>query len=110
MGFTPNCYELVSDFVTGNFVIGRFKNKPPNYKITRLQNQKRETATLPLPQKSAQLCSAGRRGRLSLRKHLYAALPAPFTSSVFWLPTFTLTCFGLASAFLARRMFSTPLS
>ena len=41
---------------------------------------------------------------------LYAALPAPLASRVFWLPTLTLICLGLASAFLARLIFSIPLS
>jgi hypothetical protein len=44
----------------------------------------------------------------------YAAWLALFgclLSIVFWLlPTFTLICFGLASAFLASVTFSTPLS
>jgi len=40
----------------------------------------------------------------------YAALPRTLASRVFSLPTFTLICLGLASAFLARVIFSTPLS
>ncbi len=40
----------------------------------------------------------------------YAALPGAFISRVFSLPTFTLICLGLASAFLARLIFSMPLS
>src|ERR1700720_2962347 len=41
---------------------------------------------------------------------LYAALTEATASRFFSLPTFTLICVGLASAFLARLIFSTPLS
>src|SRR5580704_6399361 len=40
----------------------------------------------------------------------YAALPEAMASRVFSPPTLTLICVGLASAFLARLIFSTPLS
>ena len=44
----------------------------------------------------------------------YAALLGPLASKVlsaaFSLPMFTLICFGLASAFLGRATFNTPLS
>ena len=40
----------------------------------------------------------------------YAALPGPLASIDFSLPTFTLICFGLASAFLGNVIFRTPLS
>src|SRR5260370_33478550 len=46
-------------------------------------------------------------------QHLYAALLGPLLSIVFcpalW-PAFTLICLGLASAFLGRVIFKTPLS
>ena len=38
----------------------------------------------------------------------YAALPGALASSTFSPPTLTLICFGLASAFLASLIFSTP--
>jgi hypothetical protein len=40
----------------------------------------------------------------------YVALPGALASRVFSLPTVTLICLGLVSAFLARLIFSTPLS
>src|ERR1700732_233966 len=39
----------------------------------------------------------------------YAALPEDMASSVFPPPTLTLICLGLASAFLASLIFSTPV-
>ncbi len=64
---------------------------------------------------------ASRDGRMRPSPHvlnwplIYAALPGPLASEVLPsialpLPTFTLICFGFASAFLGKEMFSTPLS
>ena len=47
---------------------------------------------------------------LATRYWFYAALPGAFASRVFSRPTLTLFCLGLASAFLANLIFSTPLS
>jgi hypothetical protein len=47
---------------------------------------------------------------LSLPPGFYAALADALASRVFSPPTFTLICVGLASAFLARLIFSMPLS
>src|SRR5580693_4406277 len=47
---------------------------------------------------------------LPLAPGFYAALLAAMASRIFSPPAFTLICVGLASAFLARLIFRTPLS
>ena len=74
-----------------------------NYKIIQLRNYKmKREANLRLPLTDNWLLTTG--------YCFYAALFAPLTSSV--LPELTpiLICFGLASAFFANWIFSTPLS
>jgi hypothetical protein len=46
----------------------------------------------------------------ALASEVYAALLGALASSIFSPPTLTLICLGLASAFLASLIFSTPWS
>lgn len=73
-----------------------------NYPIAKLQNQKqlRRRSPLRLPPLSCEGKMPSRQpaGRRRYVVH-QAALLGPLPSSVFW-PTFTLICFGFASAFL----------
>src|ERR1700722_4275644 len=91
-----------------------------NYKIARLPDYKingrrsfRPSPVAHLPK----LCLGGRPRRPSLRVTNYAAWPAVLVSlpagcvpSTVAPPTLTLICFGLASAFLGKVIFKTPLS
>src|ERR1700730_5236194 len=69
---------------------------------------------VPPPAKDCRaLPSRGGRMRPPLRKLTYAALLGPLLSrvfSLFSLPTLTLICLGLASAFLGKLIFNTPFS
>src|SRR5579862_7058117 len=104
-----------------NLVIESLKHAPadvgfqiaqlPDYPITKL-NGRRHSRRLPSDLSScARLAGRGVRAYVVVQN--YAAWPALFgclPSSVFSPPTLTLICLGLASAFLANFIFSTPFS
>gem|GEM_PF-3923465 len=84
-----------------------------NYKLPITNKAGGAVSRLPLslqPPGFARLDGAEPRPHTSIAYAALLALLGSLPSSVFWLPTFTLICFGLASAFLASLIFNTPLS
>jgi hypothetical protein len=85
----------------------------PIAKCELLFQEKRETVTSAASRLLPGLPGRDSRERLPLtnfRGEIYAALLGPFASRVLSLPTFTLICFGLASAFFGSSIFKMPLS
>ena len=76
-------------------------------------HRKRETVTSAVSRQKLSSCARpnGSETRPYTSKlPAYAALPGALASRVFSLPTLTLICLGLASAFFARLIFRIPLS
>ncbi len=109
---------VFADDAVGLHLVDRFKRSLHGFIVATVPVQTKREAVILTASRWPQglepvflfASDAALKRRSSTFTFTYAALLGPLASRVFSLPTFTLICFGLASAFFGRAIFNTPLS